>query len=292
MSPNSEKEYIILADESVKSGRYFSNFYGGVLVGASQHDRVSHRLNSLKTKLRLHGEVKWSKVTNQYLDRYLQFVEGFFGEVRAGSVKVRIMFTANSNVPPREVASDPDGYFKLYYQFIKHAFGLQHAPTHPNGTRVRLLFDQWPQTGASATAFRQYLTKLSRSPEFRRARLRVDTQDIAEVRSHDHVLLQSLDLVLGSMAFRLNDMHKIRPPGQTRRGKRTIAKAELYKAINAKIRAILPGFNIGISTGRKNGRRSAWLDPYRHWRFVPKRATYQDEKTKGAAKKRRPSAPT
>jgi hypothetical protein len=30
-----EKEYIIFCDESDASGKYYSNFYGGVLVGSS-----------------------------------------------------------------------------------------------------------------------------------------------------------------------------------------------------------------------------------------------------------------
>lgn len=293
MNPKGEKEYIILADESLRDGKYFSNFYGGVLVGASQHDKLSARLNKLKVKLGFHGEVKWSKVTDQYLDRYLKLVDGFFKEVKAGRVKVRIMFTKNSNVPPRAVASDMEGYFKLYYQFIKHAFGLQYAATRPRGTRVRLLFDQWPRTGASSAAFRQFLTKLTHSPEFREARLRVEAQDIAEVRSHDHVLLQCLDVVLGAMAFRLNDMHKEMPPGRKRRGRRTIAKENLYKAINDHIQSNRKGFNIGISTGKTDGMESLWKDPYRHWCFVPKNATYDDGKTKGAERKRKgPSAPT
>ncbi|MBI5153803.1 DUF3800 domain-containing protein [Candidatus Poribacteria bacterium] len=218
MAVKPEKEYIVLADESLKDGKFFSNFYGGIIVGASQHDRVSARLNHLKVTLGFHGEVKWSKVTDQYLDRYLKLVDGFFREVKAGRVKVRIMFTSNANIPPRPVASDREGYFKLYYQFIKHAFGLRFAPARPRGTRIRLLFDQWPRTGAGSAAFRRFLTKLSHSPEFRQARLRVESQDIAEVSSHDHVLLQCLDVVLGAMAFRLNDMHKERPPGERQGG--------------------------------------------------------------------------
>ncbi len=53
-----EKEYIIFCDESVASGRYYSNFYGGVIVGASQYQRVTVRLNATKAKLNLLGEVE------------------------------------------------------------------------------------------------------------------------------------------------------------------------------------------------------------------------------------------
>ena len=44
------------------------------------------------------------------------------------------------------------------------------------------------------------------------------------------------------MAFRLNDKHKIKPPGQRTRGKRTIAKERLYKHISQRIRADLSAF--------------------------------------------------
>lgn len=36
-----DKEYIIFCDESDVAGKYYSNFYGGVLVGSSQYDRVT-----------------------------------------------------------------------------------------------------------------------------------------------------------------------------------------------------------------------------------------------------------
>ena len=32
--PATEKEYLVFCDESDASGRFYSNFYGGVLVGA------------------------------------------------------------------------------------------------------------------------------------------------------------------------------------------------------------------------------------------------------------------
>ena len=72
---------------------------------------------------------------------------------------------------------------------------------------------------------------------------------IAEVDSHEHSILQAVDVVLGSMQFRLNDFHRAKPPGQARRGKKTIAKEKLYKRISQRIRSIYPNFNIGISTG-------------------------------------------
>src|ERR1051326_5193388 len=93
-----EKEYIIFCDESEASGKYYSNFYGGVLVGASQYDRISTRLNAEKQRLNLFGEVKWSKVSAQYVTKYEELIRAFFLELRAGHVRVRIMFRQNAHI--------------------------------------------------------------------------------------------------------------------------------------------------------------------------------------------------
>ena len=72
------------------------------------------------------------------------------------------------------------------------------------------------------------------------------------------------------MAFRLNDMHKVKPPGERTRGKRTIAKEKVYKHISQRIRDIYPNFNIGITRGKEGDSRNYWNHPYRHWSFKPK----------------------
>jgi predicted RNA-binding protein with RPS1 domain len=64
-------------------------------------------------------------------------------------------------------------------------------------------------------------------------------------------------------------VHKVIPDGERIRGKRTRAKERVYKYINTRIRSIHPNFNIGITTGTKEGREGRWSQPYRHWRFVP-----------------------
>ena len=94
-------------------------------------------------------------------------------------------------------------------------------------------------------------------------------EDIAEVTSHDHVILQCMDIVLGSIFFRLNNLHLEKPEGSRRRGKRTIAKEKLYKYINKKVRGIYPNLNIGITTGINGEFKSLWDHQYRHWLFRP-----------------------
>ncbi|MBL0922237.1 MAG: DUF3800 domain-containing protein [Phycisphaerales bacterium] len=264
-----EKEYILYCDESVGAGAYYSNFYGGALIGASQIESLSNRLNAAKRSLNLHQEVKWQKVTEPYLGKYTALMDAFFDEIERGTVKVRIMFRQNAQ---RAVglsdAQVEQEYYILYYQFIKHGFGFESRPIPAAPTGLRVYFDQFPHTGEKVERFRGYILGLNQSKAFRTTRVFLRKDALTEVRSHEHVTLQCLDIVLGAMAFRLNDMHLARPDGAARRGKRTIAKERLYRHIHSRICRIRPNFNIGVTTGGDPASR--WTQPYRHWKFVPR----------------------
>lgn len=287
-----DKEYLIFCDESDTSGAFYSNFYGGVLVGSAHYDRITARLNVVKERLHLHGEVKWSKVSEPYLSKYQELIKIFFHEVRKGHLRVRIMFRQNIHQPVGLTEDQIEGaFFRLYYQFIKHAFGLMYRPAASSPAKLRLFFDEFPDTKEAAAQFKGFILGLKDNPYIHRAGFKLDMQDIAEFRSHDHVLAQCLDIVLGAMSFRLNNKHKEIPAGMKRRGKRTVAKEKLYKTILEEIRQIRPGFNIGISTGTPGGQGDRWTAPYLHWSFKPSETEYHKEFAK-PKKKNGPAKPT
>jgi hypothetical protein len=280
-----EKEYIVFCDESVRAGRFYSNFYGGVLVGASQYEKVTQQLNAKKAELNFFGEVKWEKVTERYLEKYEALMTCFFEELASGNVKIRLMFRQNANTPKGlTIGQTETEYFNLYYQFIKHSFGLIYSEPVEGGTNLRLYFDEFPETKERAEQFKGFVLGLASNQQFEAVGIKLIKENITEVRSHDHVLLQCLDIVLGAMAFRLNDKHKEKPEGQHRRGKRTIAKEKLYKSILAEICKIYPHFNPGVTTGCTEI-KERWTHPYRHWSFVPKEVDYKAHLTKRGGRK-------
>jgi hypothetical protein len=280
-----EKEYFLFCDESTEHGRYYSSFYGGVIVGASKFQKVVAQLNQVKLKLNLYGEVKWSKVTERYLDKYIELIKEFFSLLKSGDVRVRIMFRHNAHdVSSLPVEERRNSYFKLYYQFIKHAFGFKHVLKGARPTRLRLYFDEFPENRDAVCKFKEYLLGLNKMSEFYDSGIQIRAEDITEVCSHHHVLVQCLDVVLGAIQFRLNDKHKEKPLGSSRRAARTIAKEKLYKAILNEIRSLKPGFNIGVSTGISEA-SDHWSKPYLHWRFVAEASVHRSELTKRGNKK-------
>ncbi|HTW94758.1 MAG TPA: DUF3800 domain-containing protein, partial [Tepidisphaeraceae bacterium] len=275
------RELVIYTDESDRDGRYFSNFYGGALVRSTDLALVIDQLERAKIKLHFHGEVKWQKVTENYLDKYKLLIDEFLDLVDADKVKIRVMFTQNRVVPKGLTHEQRQNEFHLlYYQFIKHAFGLQYANDGLQRLPIRLNLDQLPANREQIVAFKSFVLRLNQNPQFRAANVQFREDQIAEVASHDHVVMQCLDVVLGAMCFRLNNKHTEKPPGQRRRGKRTIAKEKLYKHVVGRIRKIHPNFNIGDSTGILGDVTNRWRQPYRHWKFTPTEHDLDDSKNK------------
>ena len=79
-----------------------------------------------------------------------------------------------------------------------------------------------------------------------------------------------MDIILGAMAFKLNNLHLKIPLGATEPGKKTKAKEALFKHILELIQDVdeVEIFRIEESTTPDNA-KCRWSTPYRHWRFVP-----------------------
>lgn len=275
-----KRQYIIYADESHRKGKYYSNFYGGALVNYCELEKISNQLNNKKNELGLLGEVKWTKVTEQYLDKYIGLIDFFFKFVNSNKVKIRIMFRQNANVPQNlSREHEEKEYFLLYYQFIKHAFGIDYCnPNENDQVILKMYFDKLPDTKKKNKEFKGYIYSLN--DFFCINNVHIFNEDIAEVDSKNHIILQCMDIILGAMNFKLNDMDKEKMPDSNRRGKRTIAKEKLYKNILKNIKENYKNFNIGVSTSTRGDYTNNWKDPYRHWCFKSKNSVFDSSLTK------------
>lgn len=277
------KRFIIYCDESDSRGRFYSHFYGGILIEASKQQALEKELQLVKNELNIfEGEMKWQRVTEPYKEKYVQFVDKVFDIVQRGDMKIRIMFTQNRWIPLLEDFQIDNEYFLLYHQFIKHAFGLRYS-TEDGPASAAVLLDDVPHNAEKLHQFREYLSSLSDFPIWQRAGFSIAYEDIAEVNSKDHNILQALDVVLGAVQSRLNEKHTQPVPPAKRRTKRARAKAAVYDAVKRRVWELYPNFNVGISTGTPGGLSDRWSHPYRHWLFIPTNAQEDAGKTKKAA---------
>jgi len=273
MPPLNEKEYLVFCDESDRRGRFYSNFYGGVRVPASALNPLQSALCAEKQRLGLTSEIKWEKAGPGVVERYESFVRVFFDQIAAGRAHMRIMFTQNAHVPTGLTNEQlGETYYLLYYQFLKHGFGFAYLPTHAHAPRLRIYLDEIGDTREQVAKFKGFLRGLADTKSIRAAGgLILEDSAITEVRSHDHIVMQALDVVLGSMTFRLNNKHLEKAAGTQTRGKRTVAKERLYRFILQEIKRVTgkKGFNIGITTGLSDSPSGRWNDAYLHWLFMP-----------------------
>lgn len=94
-----------------------------------------------------------------------------------------------------------------------------------------------------------------------------------------------MDIVLGAMNFRLNDLHKVKDSKTGKRSNRTISKDKLYKVIYSNITEIRPRFNVGINTGIDGDIKNYWKHFYRHWNFVSSYSHFDKSLTKKSIRK-------
>lgn len=264
------KNYIIYCDESISKGKYYSNFYGGALLEGKNFNYVVNSLNAKKKELNFYGEIKWTKVTERYLDKYIEFINYYFQFIKDNIIKIRIMFRDNKNkAVGLSQEQELNGFYLLYYQFLKNAFGLKYCNPSNEEVELKTFFDKLPNTNEQNQRFKEFIYDLQNTEEYRSTNIRIKEEDITDVDSKKHVILQGMDIILGSIQFKLNKENKIVNEKTGRRGKKTIAKEKLYNVINSNIRQIYPNFNIGISTGIKGDKSNIWIHQYRHWSFVP-----------------------
>ena len=62
-------EYILYCDESSSDGPKYSDFFGGCIINSVYLKTVEESLRAKKDELNLNGEIKWTKVTAQYLEK-------------------------------------------------------------------------------------------------------------------------------------------------------------------------------------------------------------------------------
>lgn len=267
--------YYIFCDESVKKDRYYSNFYGGAIINKSDYLATNNLLNSKKQYLGMEdSELKWTNINTFRINAYCEMMDVFFELIKQDVLKVRIMFTDNRFSPSNlSTEQKHNEYHLLYYQFIKHAFGLKHLISDVP-LSLELFFDWIPEKKEKNTKFKNFIHAIQHLPEFIDTNIEIRKDAIAEVDSKNFIVMQCVDVVLGAMAFRLNKHHKDIPEGKKRRGKRTVAKEMVYKHIYKHLNEIRPNFNVGMSTGLNGNAQNYFFHLYRHWLFVPSNYDY------------------
>jgi hypothetical protein len=215
--------------------------------------------------------MKWSNARPFNWERYAIVIERFLDYVESGDVKLRYMWLDQMKQNPATLTEHQReyGYYILYYFFAVFCLGL---PWHDEdeAVKIELLVDTLPEDPVKRREFREFML---RCHSFRRYQGQAPFRfvEVGEVNSKDHILLQCVDVIIGSAGFRLNKMHLV-TQRNGRRAKATKAKEQLYRQITARIGKITmaergrEAYGIGVSTSTGTF-ENRWRLKFRQWDF-------------------------
>ena len=273
------KIYEIFADEawtqnSIPLRRYWC-FLGGIFGEQAELDRLDKILKAVKAKHGNHSEAKWGKITADRLPCFMEMVDCFARFVTEHNIKYRQLFYDRSYVHADTYQTAPGNLyglevqFKLYYQFIKHSFGLQHLPLQKDGAIVYLRLDDHSNQKHkdNLVRFVQDLPRIFNRPDLK--------FKVSFINSAMTERIQICDLLMGAAGSHGNKMQSIRENGRRGMSPKQKVRESFCTHVYNHLRAISCGergtraFNWFETTGRINVEDS-FNHKIRIWKFIPK----------------------
>jgi hypothetical protein len=272
-------KYQIFADEAWTHGgnplRRYWCFLGGVFGLQPDLDRFDSELRKIIRHHGIQSEVKWSNLRANNLACFKDLADCLFHNLANDNLKYRQTFLDRRNVwiPSRgEIPlSDLEVQYRIYYQFLKHAFGLRHLP-NPSGSPVKI------QVNLDDHSSKTEKARLVQFAEQLPAHLdRADLDiSVGYLNSSKNTLLQVSDLVMAAAGSHGNKMQQKRVPGKRGMTPKQRLRDELcahvyngFRKLDA-LKRSTKAFNWFETTGHDGDRANRFHHALRIWKFVPR----------------------
>lgn len=240
-------------------------------------DRLDGELRTILQAHRARGEVKWSNLTPRTEKLFRELVECLGGYIESGVVRYRQMFCdralVRDSVPGEPEVSELDVQFKLFYQFLKHAFGFKHLPATGSGQKHEILIRLDTH---SSQRHKDDLIKFTENLPVVLGRSDVEVR-VTFVNSANVPRIQICDVLMGAAGSYGNKMQLRRAPGQRGMSEKQGLRFEFAKLVYNKLREIsckergTLAFNWFESTGKDGDWANVLHHKVRIWKFTPKR---------------------
>lgn len=266
-------KYIIYADEAWTQNsplyRYHCIF-GGLISTENHFKNLELDIKRLKKQHNYSKEIKWSNISSRNINFYndlILIVESFINSIP--ETKYRQLFMDRAYRYIGMPCSEIETQFKIYYQFLKHCFGFEHAP--------RNTFITFKLDTHSSHLHREQLTEYLKSLTFPNVRIKVEFID-----SKRSCALQICDLLMGAAGYHGNKISWDLLQGRTKRTKNQLMKARFSKNVYNLLKRIdathrgSQAFNWFETTGTNGISTSRYNHKLRIWKFIPRENAYDE----------------
>ena len=231
--------YHIYCDESRQTkDRYM--VIGGIIIPEDNVAVFNQTMEKVRQEENMRAELKWSKVTNQKLSKYLCFVDYFLEQNKTDKLNFHAVIVDNHHMDYKKLGKGDReaGFYKFYYELLLQSFGR-----HADQDAKFFVYLDYRITNYSLKTLKESLNRGMR----RRWGLYTDIIKVIEPRRAKSTnLIQMTDIVLGAIGFQKNGI-------DLRAGSRQ-AKIDLAKYIAAFVGLE----NLKYNTNRQNNRFTIW----------------------------------
>lgn len=231
--------YHIYCDESRQTKDRFM-VIGGIIIAEEHVGLFNQTMENFRQEENMRAELKWPKVTNQKLSKYLRFVDYFFALNNTDKLNFHAVIVDNHHVDYKKLGKGDReaGFYKFYYELLLQSFG-----GHANQDAKFFVFLDYRITNYSLKTLKKNLNRGMR----RRWGLHTDIIRVIEPRRAKSTnLIQMADIILGALGFQKNGV-------DLRTGSRK-AKIDLAKHVARSARLE----NLKYNTNRQNKRLTIW----------------------------------
>ncbi len=260
------EKYIIICDESTKHGKLYSYFLGGAMILERDYQEINDELYRLKHLLVL-KELKRNYIDITNADKYIKVLQLFFDYIKKGKVKVRVFFSDNKLLSKRIKEKGDLTFNKFYYFLLKFGFNIKSSPTNID---LRIMFDMLPDKESTNDKFKKHLVDKLNIPakEQNDSFVSLKMEDISEVDSKKHMVLQCVDVIIGLMDYFCNDFISEHYITSKKEKGRYLVLNYILSNINTLTNNIEGTFDIFKTTPGLLG-RNGWAMKYAHYMYKP-----------------------
>ena len=242
-------------------------FFGGIMAPPETMVDLENGIRKLKKEYKFRKEIKWTRTSPQTETFFIELIGLFkrFMLAESTNLKYRQLFLDRSISYRGEPETTLKSQYKVYYQFIKHSFGLLYADI-PIHLIINLDTHSSHMHKARLIEFADQLPRILRKEKSLKL-------DIRFVDSTQSLALQLCDLLMGASGYYGNNLYNLRKENQKRISKNQSAKKRIGKEvydtlwiINNRTRG-KKAFNWFETTGIDGDKANHFKHKLRIWKF-------------------------
>jgi len=162
---------------------------GGIWIPSAYRAELKDKVNEIKRKYNVYGELKWNKVSPKYKDLYCDLIDYFFSTFRT---RFRVILVNAEKVDNDffNNSSAELGFYKFYYQLINHWIN--------DGCEYNIFLDH--KSNGNRNRIKDLKSCLENS-NYNAQVLQVQT-----LHSHESIGIQLADVLTGAVAAKFNNV--------------------------------------------------------------------------------------